>query len=313
MKKHFFAAVACLLLSICVAAPTLAEDGSTASIKLTPVSNYFTIKANDVQNYTFKIENTGTKGFSFKTYTAPYNVIGENYEPDFSESNETSYNQIARWISFKDPTNGNYVKEAIYSVNPGEEVTVEYRVSVPSDIPEGSQQCVIFAETINNDILTGASIRTISRVAHIVLGHGLGETKDFGEVTDFSTTGFFTTAGINASAKIKNNGNIDILAAYTFRIETLFGKNIYEDSDTYTMFPETERKTSSTWENAPLFGVFKMYYMANAGGHIQEKSHIVIIMPVFMMIIAAILLTVMVIWIILLIKKRKERKSRLVI
>ncbi len=310
MKKRFFAVIACLLLGFVISCPAFADDDSTASIKLTPVSNYFTIKASDVQNYSFDIENTGTKPFSFKVYTAPYNIAGENYDPDFDS--DTTYNQIARWITFKDQ-NGDYVEEAIYSVQPGSKTTVDYRITVPENIPSGSQQCVIFSETINNDVLTGTSIRTVSRVAHVVLGHGIGDTTNFGEVIDFHTTGLFTTSEVFASAKVKNSGNIDILSAYTFEIETIFGNKVYEKAETFTMFPETERKFSSTWENSPLFGIFKIHYLANAGGNVRETTHIVIILPVVMMIVFILLLTFMVIWIIILIRKRKERRARLVI
>lgn len=298
------------LIAGCLFCPGAHAEDNAASIKVSPISNYFSIKAEDVQEYSFVVENTGEKAFDFKVYTAPYGVESENYTPQFDS--ETSYNQIMRWIEFKNP-NGSYSTNAVYSAKPGEEVTVQYRIKVPNDIPEGSQLCVIFAETINNDVLTTTGIKTVSRVAHIVLGHGMGVTSEKADISEFKLTGLFTKSQIEAESKVINKGNTDIPVSYQFSVSTIFGRALYEDNKNYTMFPETERRYSSSWENPPLFGLFNARYFVNANGEIKEKSHIVFIVPTFMAIIMLLLLTAVAIWIIILVKKRKERKSRLVL
>ena len=311
MKKRFLTFLICLALSLVFPTAAFAEENTAASIKMTPVSNYFMLRAGAEQKYSFKIENTGAKAFSFKVYAAPYNIVDEDYTPGFSE--ETTYTQITRWVTFKNNDNDEYSTTAMYSVAPGKEVEITYKVNIPENLPAGNQQCVLIAETINNDTLSGTGIKTISRLAHIVVGHGEGETDGTAEITDFKLTGLFSKSGVFASAKVHNKGNIDFSTNYSFKIETIFGKTVYSDENTFTMLPETTRKFASSWENSPLFGVFKVSYIVNANGVVKRSSHLVFIMPIFMLIIALLLLTGIIIWVIMLIRKRKEKKSRLVV
>lgn len=287
---------------------------AAAVMKITPVANAITIKSGDIQNYQFTMENTGTSAFRFKLYTAPYNVTNEEYDADFST--ETTHNQITRWITFQDDS-GSFVSNPTFSLQPGEKRTVIYRVSVPDDIAEGGQYCVIFAESLPeseaSDGAVSVGLNSISRVSLIILGHGQGETKNISEITDFSLTDMFSSHDIDAMAKVKNSGNTDFLAEYILSIESIFGTQLYSTTDNFVVLPQTERKFKTSWGEAPLFGVFRAKFTVNALEQQREETHIVFILPTFMIIIALLLLTSIIVWTIILLRKRKERSSRLVV
>ena len=314
MKK-----LACSLLGIVltvVAILTLKTTpvSAAAVMKITPVANAINIKPGNVQNYQFTLENTGTEDFKFKLYTAPYNVVNEDYDVDFS--NETNYNQIMRWITFQDDS-GSFVSNPVYKLGAGEKKTIIYRVSVPEDLQDGGQYCMIFAESLpesnEGEGAVSVGLGTVSRVSLIILGHGDGETKDISEITDYSLTGLFTSHNIDASAKVKNSGNTDFLATYTLSVDSIFGTPLYAANDNFVVLPQTERRFTTSWGEAPLFGIFRVKFRVDALEKSAEEKHIILILPAFMIIILLLLLTSISVWAIILLRKRKERSSRLVV
>ena len=221
MRKIFTALVVSLIGIFSFSGNVFAEG---AAMKISPVANSFNIKASDVQNYTFSIENSGSEEYSFRLYTAPYNVTDDDYSNEFTT--ETNYSQITRWITFQDDS-GSFVTNPIYSVAPGEKKTIVYRITVPDDIPEGGQYATIMAETIPNSSTSEAntmSIDTVTRVGLILIGHGSGSTDNIAEIVDYKLTGFFTRSEVEASAVVKNTGNTDFSATYTLTAKSIFGK-----------------------------------------------------------------------------------------
>ncbi len=313
MKKLLSLLVVCLSL-VGVTLSSSDVFAEAAAVKISPVANAIQIKAGQSQNYQFTLENLSPKDYKFKLYTAPYSVTNEDYDADFTS--ETNYNQVMRWITFEDDS-GSFVKDPVYTIKAGEKRSIIYRVSVPDDIPEGGQYCVIFAESIDTDDFSGsgtsAGIGSVSRVSLILLGHGDGDTRDIAEITDFSLTGMFSAKNIDAMTKVKNTGNTDFLAVYDLTVKSIFGTPIYANSDNFIVLPGTERKFTTSWAEAPLFGIFNVNFTVNALDQTRTDSHVILILPAFMVVIALLLLTSIVVWTIILLRKRKERSSRLVV
>ena len=315
MKKKLLSVLAvCLTVVGAMLANTKNTYAEAAAVKISPVANAIQIKAGQNQNYQFTLENLSPKDYKFKLYTAPYSVTNEDYDADFTS--ETSYNQVMRWITFEDDS-GSFVKDPVYTIKAGEKRSIIYRVSVPEDIPEGGQYCVIFAESVDTDDFSGsgtsAGIGSVSRVSLILLGHGDGDTRDTAEITDFSLTGMFSAKNIDAMTKVKNTGNTDFLAVYDLTVKSIFGTPIYANSDNFIVLPGTERKFTTSWAEAPLFGIFNVSFTVNALDQTRTDSHVILILPAFMVVIALLLLTSIVVWTIILLRKRKERSSRLVV
>ncbi|MBQ3293876.1 hypothetical protein IJG96_01965, partial [Candidatus Saccharibacteria bacterium] len=278
MKKLLSLLVVCLSL-VGVTLSSSDVFAEAAAVKISPVANAIQIKAGQSQNYQFTLENLSPKDYKFKLYTAPYSVTNEDYDADFT--NETNYNQVMRWITFEDDS-GSFVKDPVYTIKAGEKRSIIYRVSVPDDIPEGGQYCVIFAESVDTDDFSGsgtsAGIGSVSRVSLILLGHGDGDTRDTAEITDFSLTGMFSAKNIDAMTKVKNTGNTDFLAVYDLTVKSIFGTPIYANSDNFIVLPGTERKFTTSWAEAPLFGIFNVNLTVNALDQTRTDSHVILIL-----------------------------------
>ena len=255
-----------------------------------------------------EVKNIGTQSFRYRVYATPYVVSGENYDLDFSENSSTTYTQISRWITFRD-NSGQYVKEITSEINPGETQLIRYRIQVPEDVPGGAQYAVIWAQTLPNTTNPNG-VQTISQAGMVVYGRSIGDTVQTASVDDYGFQRFSFGGNLKAQATIKNTGNTDFDAYYYYTAKTFFGKEIYNEQDSISTFPDTEYHVNIDWENPPLLGIFTVNFRISAADTQVDETHIVVIMPVFGLVLLILLLTVIIVWIIIIIRKRKERKAR---
>ncbi len=254
-----------------------------------------------------EVKNTGDTQYRFRVHVTPYSVSGENNEVSFDKTN-SSYSQIARWISFLDD-NGNYVDEYIGVLGPGEARTVYYRIEVPDDVPGGAQYAAIWAQTIS-DNNGGTSVQTAGEAGMTIRGRSIGNTKRTGEITDYGFQRFSLGGNLEAHATVKNTGNTDYEIHYEYIARTVFGKELHSESGSIAAWPESEYHVDINWEDTPLLGIFNIEFAVSAADATRSEKQIVVIMPIFVIILLISLLTVIIIWIIIIIRKRKERKAR---
>lgn len=322
MIKRLGLSLAALVLALCsIFAPVplasaegedSGEEESTPAIwlQISPVSNKVTLKEGEDSDYNFTVSNIGSEEFSYHVYASPYSVNDEDYNINFN--NETNRTQISRWIKFYDE-NGNLTDKASFKIAKGEKQTIRYKISVPDSIPAGGQYATIFAESDETEgEVSGSGIKTVSRVGLIIYGHTEGDTENSAVITDFNIPAFMTSGNISGSARVENNGNTDFETAYEFKVQSIFGKDLYEKNGSYNILPDTARRMKTEWENTPMMGFYRVHYKVSAlnGDVIQEKDKIVVILPIFVIVLSIILLTLIVTWIIILVRKRRERKSR---
>ncbi|MBQ9017511.1 hypothetical protein IJ118_00335 [Candidatus Saccharibacteria bacterium] len=333
--KGFIAKVASLCLGlflVCAmffSVPVMAEGESEAeqimaaatSISISPVSKILQLLPDTTYEDTFKVTNNGSSVMDFEVYASPYSY---SYSEDDDEyklgfSNENTFTQITRWITFAD-ANGNYVEKARYQAQPGDSVEVSYRISTPSSIPGGGQYAVLFAHTLSNST-TASGIKTEASPGLVVYGRSNGETITSSEIRDLKLSQSIEVDGekkslINASAKVKNTGNVDFMAQGKLKVEGIFGRSYYETEGTsgrVSVIPETELSVSDTWENTPYFGLFKATWTVSAAGSTETTSQLILILPLPILVAFILLLTIIIVWIIIFIRKRKERRSRFMI
>lgn len=285
------------------------EEKPAMRIQISPVENRVTLNANEVNEYTFNVDNTGSEGYSFKVYANPYSVVNEQYSPSFS--NQNAHTQVSRWITFKNDA-GEYSQEATYSVEAGQRKEVTYKITVPSDIPGGGQYAIIFVEAIPKDDNSGG-IRTVSRLGLRVFGRTNGETKESAEILNHNMDSFYMSGKIKTSGTVKNSGNADFNAIFKFKVEKIFGGVVYEDSKGYDVLPDTTRNIELIWEETPAFGIYRITSTLNALDQSRSTTKIVLIIPVFMIVILLMLLTITIAWFIILFRKRQAQKSKLII
>ena len=325
IRKMLMLAVALVFCACIVNGSVFAESESeelvkaATSISISPVNKVLQIEANSVYEDTFKVTNNGAGDMEFEVYASPYSyTYSENddeYKLGFSAEN--SYTQITRWITFKDG-NGEFVKNPRFKAGPGESVEVTYRISTPSSIPAGGQYAVLFAHTLSNTITSGG-IKTEASPGLVVYGRSTGETISKSAISNMAISQSITRDSetktlINASAKVKNDGNVDFMASGKLIVEGLFGGVQYEtpsNGGRVSVIPDAELTVSDVWEETPYFGIFKATWTVSAPGSDSETiSQMIMILPAPVIIAIILVLTALVVWIIIMVRKRKERKSR---
>lgn len=304
------------------------EEGETqqiaTSISISPVSKILQLSANSVYEDTFTVNNNGTSDMKFETYAAPYaytySEADDSYQLGFNREN--TYTQITRWVTFRQ-TDGTYAEKATFVAAPGSSVEVAYKISTPESIPAGGQYAVLFAHTLTADTNT-SGIKTEASPGLVVYGRAEGETKASSEI---SSSEIKTTMAvenqekniINASAKVKNTGNVDFMASGKLKVTGIFGQVYYETAGVsgksrVSIIPEAELPVSDSWDETPFFGLFNVEWtVTGSGGTSETITKFVAIIPPVIIIVTILLLTIIIIWIIIVIGKRKARRSKFMV
>lgn len=304
------------------------EEGETqqiaTSISISPVSKILQLSANSVYEDTFTVSNNGTSDMKFETYAAPYaytySEADDSYQLGFNREN--TYTQITRWVTFRQ-TDGTYAEKATFVAAPGSSVEVAYKISTPESIPAGGQYAVLFAHTLTADTNT-SGIKTEASPGLVVYGRAEGETKASSEISgsEIKTTMAVENQEkniINASAKVKNTGNVDFMASGKLKVTGIFGQVYYETAGVsgksrVSIIPEAELPVSDSWNETPFFGLFNVEWtVTGSGGTSETITKFVAIIPPVIIIVTILLLTIIIIWIIIVIGKRKARRSKFMV
>ncbi len=302
----------------------LADDNdeilkAATSISISPVNKILQLEENSVYEDTFKVTNNGSEVMEFETYVSPYSYTYSEQDDQYmlGFSSQNNYTQITRWITFKD-NDGNFVTNPRYTAAPNSSVEVTYRITTPDSIPAGGQYAVLFAHTLTSTVSTNG-IKTEASPGLVVYGRASGETISKSTISDLKimqafTKGTETKNLINASAKVKNEGNVDFMANGKLKVTGIFGNTMYEtasDSGRISIIPDAELTVSDVWEETPYFGIFNVSWTVSApGSDAVTISQTIVIMPAPIIVSVILVLTVIIVWIIIMVRKRKVRKSK---
>ena len=334
MKGNIYRILCALLVTsfcaMCCGGPVYAEGDEVeqpvtvygSGISISPISEIVQLSSGAVSEDSFTVTNSGTDPVNFEVYVAPYSYIYSDADDSYSLgfTHENDYTQLTRWTEIMD-TSGNYVKNPHFTIDGNSSMDINYRIVAPSNMPAGGQYAVIFVHTIADRNASGISTETSPGI--IIYGRGEGETTLSAEISDLAISKTITKEieakpttvnHINATAKVKNTGNIDFNATGVLKVEGIFGGTHYETQDIKartSVIPESELVLSDEWENTPGFGLYKVTWTVTAAGESQTISQIIFINPVPFVIATIILLTIIVVWITIMLKKRKKRRARL--
>lgn len=316
MKKVFLAIAAVFGISLGILAPTaFAEDGSfsntTPELTVAPATANVSLKPGASVDYTLVVTNDKNEDLDITAYVAPYSIKNEDYDVDFDT--DTNRTQLSRWVKFvnADGSVTDTYKATIPAASKG---YINYRVTIPEDIPAGGQYAAIFVQTGDNaKPLESSGLQAISRVGVILYGRSTGETDERAEISEVSVPTFLLNGPVTGSALVTNQGNTDIEVEYSFTVNSIVGTELYHTEGKDPILPDASRRIKSEWDSTQPMGIFRVTYHVSALDQSYDVSKLIIIMPVYMIVIAIFVLTLLIIWIIILIRKRRERKSRLVV
>ncbi len=96
---------------------------------------------------------------------------------------------------------------------------IPYRVSIPTDIPGGSQYAVIWAQIMSDSEFKGG-IETVGRAGAVITGRSSGDSHEAAEITDIDFTRFAFSGPMHSGATVKNVGNTDFVVKYSYTART---------------------------------------------------------------------------------------------
>ena len=302
-KRHFktiFAAVAAtLMLCLSGAAPVFAEE-YPIHLMVSPASQTLG-KLEPGKSYEgkFSVRNVGTEEFDYKVYATPYTVQDEEYNPEYTTTNNYTY--IAEWFTFSKTTG---------HLDPRGEEEISYTVKVPANAAGGAQNAAIMVET-EDSVDPSKTVSATSRVGIITYSQIDGVTNPCGKIIEKKVPSLLLNPPISASALVENCGNIDLNVKYVFTVTPLFSSEpVYTNEDSpkvLATLPETRRYTNLEWENSPSIGIYKTKLSVTYNGKTEDIEKIVLICPLWVIILVIVFIGAVVFW---LVSRNKERKAK---
>lgn len=247
-------------------------DETLERITVSPVSERLQVTAGTEVKDTLTVINDGRTTYDFKVYSSPYFVKNEQYEPLFDT--KAGQRDASSWVQLAKTT---------YTLKPGERVEVPYTLLVPAAAAPGGHYAVLFAET-QPGTPDGTGIARNKRVGSVLLANVQGEARRSGSLIADTTPFLQLSPPLNATARVRNDGNVDFDAKITLQIRNVLGSVVHRSENTYVVFPDTTRRTLVPWNDAPFIGLFKVSQNIEFLGKSEVTSKYVLIMPSWLII-----------------------------
>ncbi|MBR3180517.1 hypothetical protein IKF63_00330 [Candidatus Saccharibacteria bacterium] len=288
LKRHqklsLFGLLICSFFAFWGTNSVFAEEKTGIHLQMAPSIQDMELDPGAVYENNFTITNNGSSTLEYKININPYSVNDIDYAPIYSVKN--AYTQITDWITIESGQEEG-------TLEPNHSEIINYTITVPKDVPGGGQYAVIFAEA--KDISNGDSIQDSARIGLIISARVSGDTRISGEIKDIKAPKFLLNPPVSASAVFTNNGNIDMSARMSLKIENYFsGQVIYDgtsDPVEKKLLPNTERELSVSWNNVPRLGVLRATLVTELpeANDANTKVYTIIVCPIWFIAIIALI------------------------
>ena len=296
LRKIFGGLLLALIMAFVGITPAIAEEVPDSRLHISPTTISLNLEPGTTETFTYEVQNTGRKGYNFEIGITPYNVVDENYTPDYDTA--TSYNKITDWVTFSD-TKG--------YVAPNENYEITVTVNVTDDVPSGGQYAMIYTQLSNDissdgstDMSAGVSIN--QRVGLLIYSEVEGNTRREGRVLETKIPTFIFDPPITATSLVENTGNVHATATYTLQVFPLFGdEEVYtneENPATLTILPETQRFNSISWDGAPQLGIFRVRETVSILDDTQTIEKIVFLCPIWFLFLVLLIIFFVIFWLV---------------
>ncbi len=283
-----------------------ADERPIYRLQISPTQdNIGTLQPGDTHSGKFNVQNTGTKSYEYRVEVMPFSVKGTNYEQDFETVSD--YTVMTDWVTLSSTTG---------TVDPDSESPVSYTIQIPDDAPAGLQAIAIMVTMINTDEMQASGIQTVSRAAFPVYLNVDGATRREAEIISHTVPGFSFAPIIVTTSTVNNKGNIYTNAEYRLEVRNFFGdqleytnvktENGVEKTVREVIFPDSERYVETSWDDAPMVGIFKVKSVVKIFDEESIIEKVVIICPLWLLILIIVIIAVAIFWIVSRILKRRQ-------
>ncbi len=253
-------AVPYLVAAFTLCAVTFFAKGTASAapqvLTLTPTSAQIVAKPGGTATGKFQVINPGGEEYAVHLYAAPYTVKTEAYTPDFIPI--AGKPNVAAWVHLS-TTQG--------TLSPNQTITVQYHVDVPTGIQPGGYYAVAFAQTQAKAKAGGVVVN--ERVGEILYIQVSGAVIQSGKLLSWSTP-FLQKPPLGSALRLENDGGLHYASDVNVVVSDLFGHAKYTVHTQKEVLPQTIRKISLSWKQAPPLGLFKVSGTASVLGTTQH-------------------------------------------
>lgn len=318
MKKN--KSIITALVSVCLAfmggimifgASASAENTVSNSLTVSPPRQMVALIPGETYEGDLKVSNASNsdKDSKFSVSVGSYSQIEDKDDKhkkvDDVEA-RSNYNQIMDWIEL-DMEEG--------TVAPGDTVVVPYSIKVPNNAPAGGQYAtIIIRDTTNDNGGDGnVAIQNMVQFASIIYATVAGDTKENGSILENNIPAFLLDNHLEASASVKNEGNVHTDAEYTLQVWPLFSDEEIctneENSEKGFVLPEQEQYHTQSCE-LPAIGIYKAKQTVKIFGEVSEVENMVIYCPLWLLFLILFVFIAIVIWVVMHFIPKKNKNKR---
>lgn len=272
---------------------------SSYSITMTPSSIELSAPPGGSTSSSFSVVNEGLTNYTMAVSVAPYRVVGDNYNPQFNALPGTT--DASQWIHLSAPANQNLTAGKVQSV--------DFSLNVPAGTAPGGYYAVIFAEAIPP---SSAGVTSLNRVGDILYITVQGPVVQSGIISGAPLSHVILSKNLALGALVKDTGGLHFLTSVQITAISILGRTAFQANLQRYVLPQTERLVTASWNNLPVFGIYKINRSATVAGKLQSlpTKWVVIIRPWLLIVIIILVLFIIGLVAIHFIGKPKARKLK---
>ncbi len=299
IKTLGVALAAVIALALAGSVDTFAEEKDTTGLTVSPMYQMKVLAPGEAEPGSFTVANpansAGPIDYEFEIRAFSYD---EEEGEVFAEKED--YSDMVDWI---------VLNETSGTLQPNERHEVSFTINTPTDTRAGGQYAAIITKFKGGQV---GPFNEVFEIAHLIYAEVSGDTFHDGDVDYVEVPSFLFSGNITGKSAITNKGNVHAYASHVLKVFPLFGDEEFftneENPQKNLIMPDAKRYTSTTWEQTPKIGIFRVIYTVEFEGKTNEVSKVVIVCPLWLIIIIAIILLILIIRPFL--SKKEDKKDR---
>ena len=301
IKTLGIALVAVLVFTVVSSIDVFAEEKGTAGITVSPMYQIKVLAPGEVEPGSFVVANPADSDGPIE-YELEVRAFSYDSEKGEVFAEKEDYSDMVDWI---------VLNETSGTLRPNERHEVSFTINTPTDTRAGGQYAAIITKIKGGQV---GPLNEVFEIAHLIYAEVSGDTIHKGSVDYVEVPSFLFSGNITGKSAITNKRNVHAYASHVLKVFPLFGDEEFftneEDPQKNLIMPDAKRYTSTTWEQTPKIGIFRVIYTVEFEGVTNEVSKVVIVCPLWLVILIAIILGILIVRPFFSKKNKKDKRDR---
>lgn len=246
MKTIFKIALLLIYMYVVVPAATIAQAGTPAVLRITPVFNDLRLNPGQTIKHQVTITNLSNSPLPIKAYSRGFVATDEVGGSDYPD--DQAKNAVQSWFT---------IDKTEFILQPRSKHTAHVSITAPKDATYGGHYATLFFESLVPKTQADESALFVSaRVGTLYFLGVEGNIRAAAEIADFSTAQLHQRGPINFNLSLHNIGNIHFMPEPVITIKN-FGREVVKISVPASfVLPDATRSWSAAWDKPWPLGFY---------------------------------------------------------